>query len=458
MKAKTKADSMCLKRCRQLFFLAAALALFVGQPGWLANAAAQTQYDYINISDPFLNKIPVAVPVFKQMSESPAEADLARRAADLLTAGLDYTGYFKLIDRGAYLEDLQEKGIVASALNFGNWTDIGAELLVTGGLWRTDGSVRLEMRLFDTFKGEMLFGKRYGGSPDNLRQMVHRFCDEMVYRLTGKRGLFASRIVFISKNEGKSRIYTCAFDGHGPRQIIQGNDIILFPSWSPDGRTIAYTSYARGNPEIVIREIESGSTRRIGYEGVNITPTWLPDSGGKLAATLSTSGDEEIYLLTPSGKIDKKLTDSWGIDVSPSFSPDGRQMAFVSKRAGSPQIYIKQLKSGEVRRLTFEGSYNTEPDWSPAGDKIVYSSMNGGQADICVIGVDGEGREQLTRGAGSNESPTWSPDGSLIAFSSTRTGTAKLYVMTASGTDQRQLLDMPGQQLLPDWSPTLTAD
>lgn len=458
MKAKTKADSMSLKRCRQFFFLAAAMAFFIGQPGWVASAAADMQYDYINISDPFLNKIPVAVPEFKQMSDSPKQAQLARRAADLLSAGLDFTGYFNLIDRDAYLENLQEKGIVASALNFGNWTDIGADLLVTGGLWQTNGTVRMEMRLFDTFRGEMLFGKRYGGSPDNLRQMIHRFCDEMVYRLTGKRGLFASRVVFISKKDDKSRIYTCAFDGHGPKQILQSDDILLFPSWSPDGRAIAYTSYARGDPEIVIRELESGATRRIGYKGVNITPVWVPDSGGKLAATLSTSGDEEIYLLTPSGKIDKRITESWGIDVSPSFSPDGKQMAFVSKRAGSPQIYVKNMVSGDIRRLTFEGSYNTEPDWSPAGDKIVYSSMKGGQADICVIGVDGEGREQLTRDKGSNESPAWSPDGSLIVFSSTRTGTAKLYVMTASGTDQRQLLDMPGEQLLPDWSPTLTAD
>jgi len=458
MKTIIKANLMGLKRYRQFFFITAAMLLFIGQPGWVGSAAADMQYDYVNISDPFLNKIPVAVPEFKRMSESPKEAELARRAADLLSAGLDFTGYFNLIDRGAYLENLQEKGIVASALNFDNWTDIGAELLVTGGLWQTNGTVRLEMRLFDTFKGEMLFGKRYGGGPDDLRRMIHRFCDEMVYRLTGNRGLFASRIVFISKNGDKSRIYTCAFDGHGPKQILQSDAILLFPSWSPDGRSIAYTSYDQGEPEIVLRELGSGSTRRIGYEGVNITPTWLPDSGGKLAATLSTSGDEEIYLLTPSGKIDKKITDSWGIDVSPSFSPDGRQMAFVSKRAGSPQIYVKKMGSGDVRRLTFEGSYNTEPDWSPAGDKIVYSSMKGGQADICVIGVDGEGREQLTREAGSNESPAWSPDGSLIVFSSTRTGTAKLYVMTASGTDPRQLLDMPGEQLLPDWSPALTAD
>src|SRR6056297_3383331 len=384
-------------------------ALIIGQGGWPSAAQAERVYDYINISDPFLKKIPIAVPVFKTMSGS-SEVDAAHKAADILSSGIEFTGYFKLIDRGAFLETPREKGITAVDLNFDNWTDIGAELLITGGLWVTDDTVRLEIRLFDTFKGSLLFGKRYGGDIVDLRQMVHRFCGEMLYRLTGNRGLFNSRIVFINKDNGKNAIYTCDFDGHGPRRVVEGEAITLSPSWSPDGRAIAYTSYAGGEPNISIRGMESGETRRISYEGINITPCWLPGSS-KLAATLSVNGDEEIYLLTDSGKIDKRLTDSWGIDVSPSFSPDGSEMAFVSKRSGSPQVYIQELGSGDVRRLTYEGSYNTEP--------------------------------------------AWSPDGSLIVFSSTRSGKAKLYVMTASGTDQRPLLDMPGEQVLPDWSPAI---
>ncbi len=448
---------MHLNRFSRIILMLCIILLF-GQPGFTTAAVAATQYDYINISNPFLNKIPVAVPVFKCMSDPGTEAEDAETATQLLTAGLDFTGYFKLIDRGAFLENLQEKGIVAKALNFGNWTGIGAELLVTGGIWKVNDTVRLELRVFDTFKGEMLFGKRYGGSADDLRRMIHRFCDELVYRLTGRRGLFSSRLVFIGKNEGKSSIYTCEFDGQDLKQVVQSDAITLFPAWSPDGRLIAYTSYARGRPEIIVKELGGNESRRIAFEGINITPTWVPGKSGKLAATLSTSGDEEIYLLTRSGKIDKRLTDSWGIDVSPTFSPDGRQMAFVSKRAGSPQIYIKDMETGDIQRLTFEGSYNTEPDWSPEGDRIAYSGMNNGHADIFLIGTDGQGREQLTRDSGSNESPAWSPDGSLIVFSSTRTGSTKLYVMTASGTDQRQLVHMTGEQILPDWSPALTSD
>lgn len=430
------------------------LSIIFGQGFWVSAVQSEAAYDYINISEPFLKKIPVAVPVFKTLSEPSKETETADKAADILSEALEFSGYFKLIDREAFLEDPREKGITSADLNFKNWADVGAELLVTGGLWVDDDAVRLEIRLFDTFKGDLLFGKRYGGNIGDLRLMIHRFCDEMVHRLTGKRGLFGSRIVFISKDNGKSAIYTCAFDGHNPTRIIESEAITLFPAWSPDGRAIAYTSYDGGNPSILIREIDSGQTRRIAYEGINITPTWLPGGGG-LAATLSVNGDEEIYLLTESGKIDKRLTDSWGIDVSPTFSPDGKKMAFVSKRAGSPQIYIKNLDTDEVRRLTYEGNYNTEPDWSPDGDRIVYSAMSDGQADICVIGTDGGGLKQLTHNAGSNESPSWSPDGTLVVFSSTRSGTAKLYVMTASGTDQRPLLNMDGEQLLPDWSPAM---
>lgn len=445
----------------RIFWVSTAIvcAVVVCQFCFVPSGQAETRYDYINISDPFIKKIPVAIPVFKDMSESPEEGTIAAEATEILSKGLDFTGYFNLIDRGAFLESLQEKGITAEDLDFGNWTDIGAELLITGGVWRYNGTVRLELRVFDVYKGKLLFGKRYGGNVGDLRQMLHRFCNDLVYRLTGKRGLFGSRIVFIGKNDGKHAIYTCDFDGHAPQKVVESDAITLFPSWSPNGRAIAYTSYAQGNPDIVIREIESGDTTRISYEGINLTPTWIPDGSGKMAATLSVNGDEEIYLLTEAGKIDKRLTDSWGIDVSPTFSPDGRQMAFVSKRSGTPQIYIKDIAAGEVRRLTFEGSYNTEPDWSPQGDRIVYSAMNGGRADICVIGTDGEGLAQLTRDAGSNESPSWSPDGSMIVFSSTRKGEeARLYVMTASGTDQRPLLDMPGEQVLPDWSPEMPTE
>jgi TolB protein len=408
-------------------------------------------YDYIKISDPFLNKIPVAVPVFKSLSGTSDEKEISITASDLVYNALAFTGYFRMIDREAFLEDLQVKGITGPDINFDNWTDIGAELLITGGVSITDDHLQIEFRLFDTFKSELLFGKLYKGRLNDQRKIVHRFCSEMVYRLTGKRGIFESMIAFVSTTTGNKEIFICEFDGYDVNQVTRTKSLTLFPAWSPDGSSIAYTSYKNDKPEIFIRHLRDGKETKISFDGMNISPVWMP--GQKLlGATLSFEGDEEIYLLTESGKIDKRLTKNWGIDVSPTFSPDGKKMAFVSKRFGSPQIFIQDIDTGATRRLTYDGKYNTQPDWSPAGDRIVYSGMENGQANIFVINADGKDPKQLTSDTGSNESPSWSPDGSLIAFSSTRKGKARIYIMTASGTDQRMLLELSGEQTDPAWS------
>jgi len=434
-----------------LFFVL--VVMFAGTP-----RLCRGEYDYVNISDPFLNKIPMAVPVFKSMSTDPAEMDIARRASDFTMDALAFTGYFKILDRAAFLEDLQTKGIDATHLNFDNWTDIGAELLVTGGVSVKGDVLKMELRLLDTFKAQLLLGKRYKGKPGDERKIVHRFCSELVYRLTGKRGVFESKIAFVSKTSGNKEIFICEFDGYDARQVTHSNALTLFPAWSSDGQSIAYTSYKKGNPDIYIKNLQDKTEKRISFEGINITPSWIPGKT-RLGATLSFEGDEEIYLLTETGKIDKRITKNWGIDVSPTFSPEGQMMAFVSKRSGTPQIFIQNLENGNVRRLTFEGTYNTQPDWSPAGDRIVYSSMNNGKGDIFVIGDDGSGLTQLTHDSGSNESPSWSPDGSLIAFGSTRLGgKSRIFVMTASGTDQRVLLEISGEQTSPAWSPAINAD
>jgi TolB protein len=415
--------------------------------------AGASEYDYINISEPFLQKIPLAVPVFKGLSDAPEEARIAQSAADRLAEALAYTGYFTLIDPGAFLEEPVQKGIAQEDLNFKNWRDIGAELLITGGVRYEAGVLQMEFRLFDPFRSVLLVGKRYTGPEDNERRMVLRFAGEMINRLTGKSGLFDSRIAFVGADDQGKSVYVCDFDGKNVSRITEPQSIVVSPAWRPDGAAVAYTAYTDQRPEIFLVETDSRQVSKLAaFEGINLTPVWLPDGSG-LAATLSHQGDEEIYLLTGRGKIDKRLTNSWGVDVSPSFSPDGSQMVFVSNRAGTPQLYLQELSSGRIQRLTYEGTYNTQPDWSPGGDRIVYSGMKDGRIDIFVIDVNSGEISQLTRQAGNNEAPSWSPDGSMIVFSSTRKGASRIFVMTASGTDQRMLLEMEGKQVMPDWSP-----
>ena len=429
--------------------LLAALSILVFSTIYSAHQALAVEY--IDISNPFLRKIPLSVPWFKNVSQN-AEGDaLSVELADLLSDTLEFTGYFKVIDRSAFLVDPKNPEIIASLINFRNWTVIGTEILVTGGISIDQGLFELDLRLFDTVEGKLLAGKRYKGKRQNLRNVIRRFCSEVMTQITGSRGVFESKIAFISASGGKKELYICEFDGYNIQQFTHHGDITLFPAWSSDSQWIAYTSYVRGSPDLFIRHISDERGTVIDKKGIQITPAWVPGRF-ELAATLSFSGDQEIYLLTGEGKIIKRLTNSRGIDVEPTWSPDGNKLAFVSKRSGSPQIYIKDIRSMRVRRLTFSGRYNTQPSWSPKGDRIAYSAMENGSINICTIKADGSDWVRLTENQGDNEAPSWSPDGSLIVFSSTREGRSKIYVMTAFGTDQRRLISLPGEQSNPRWS------
>ncbi len=431
----------------------AAVFLLAGAIG----PAEPAEYEYINISNPFLRKIPIAVPIFAAATENQQTEELASEDADLLAETLAFTSVFTPLDRAAFLEKPRQTGVGKSDINCKNWRDIGADFMVTGRISVEEAKITMELRLFDVIQEKLVVGKRYQGEAADHRRMVRRFCDEIMKRLTGHPGYFDSRIAFVSTGPGNKEIYTCEFDGHDPRRVTSNQVIDLSPAWSWDGRWLAYTSYENGQPDLFIRNLQDDRTMVVDREGVNISPAWMPGRFA-LAATLSFSGDQEIYLLTGSGKISRRLTRSWGIDVSPTFSPDGRRMAFVSGRSGSPQIYVKEIDTGRIQRLTFEGRYNTTPEWSPTENKVAFSAMEDNQFNIKVVDIDTRETMQLTRDQGDNECPTWSPDGSLIVFSSTREGGGpKLYVMTAIGTDQRRLLTLPGAQTNPAWSRGPTA-
>ncbi|MFW5908857.1 MAG: Tol-Pal system beta propeller repeat protein TolB, partial [Desulfosalsimonas sp.] len=214
----------------RLFFIItifAAAVLFFPYSG-----ICQSEYDYINISEPFTNKISIALPMFKALSEGDTEDKVAVDSADMVQQALAYTGYFKMVDRKAFLVDPENQGITEQGINFKNWRDIGAELLITGGVRRKAEVLQIEFRLFDPFREELVLGKRYTGSESDQRRMVLKFCGEVVKRLTGRTGLFQSRIAFIGdEGEGKA-VYVCDFDGKNVRRITTPQEIVVSPSWS----------------------------------------------------------------------------------------------------------------------------------------------------------------------------------------------------------------------------------
>ncbi|MBW1650377.1 MAG: Tol-Pal system beta propeller repeat protein TolB [Deltaproteobacteria bacterium] len=424
---------MLLKIFFTLFFIYVSFA---------ANCFAQV--DYIDINSPSMRKIPIAIPNFQSDSSS----NIAKESSHIISNALDFTGYFKSIGSNSSINNIEN-------IIFQNWwLDMKAEMLVTGKINENNGNIEVELRLFDILSERLLIGKKYRGAQNQLRNILLKFCSEITYRLTGSRGVFFSKIAFVSKISKKKEIYICEFDGYNPRPITQYNSITTSPNWSDDGSHLAYTSFKNGKADIIIKNLKDNSEIIVNKKGTNITPAWVRGKF-ELTASLSFSGDPEIYLLTGNGKIIKRLTHQVGIDVSPSWAPDGKNFVFVSRKTGTPQLYIGNYLTGEFNRLTYEHNYNQEPNWSPKGDKIAFTSLSKGRTNIFVINADGSGLTRLTYGGGDNESPSWAPDGSLIVFASTKEGTFGLYIISLHDKEQRRLLNMPGEQTSPAWSPVL---
>jgi len=420
----------------------------------LAPAVARARV-YIDVTQPFTRKLPLALPVFDPLQGAAADP-LGREATDLLKNDLLFTGLFDILPPSAYLGKPQ-----VGAINYARWSKIGAELLITGNYRLSGGIFTLELRLYDVGESKLLVGRRYDGRPPDMPAMVHRFADEVMLAITGERSVFSSVIAFVGarqvEKDGRRQvvkeIYLMNFDGSGVRRFTRRGDIALYPAWSSDGRFLAYSSYIRRRPAIFVQALDGGTGRVvINKKGVNITPAFLP---GReiLGVSLSHTGRSNIYLVNLAGKILKHLTDGWGIEVAPTFSPDGKKMAFVSDRGGSPQIYVLDMASGQVRRLSFGFKYSAAPAWSPRGDRIAFQAQIDGTFQIVTVRPDGSDQQVLTSGWGGGEDPSWSPDGRLIAYASRRTGRYQIYVMTASGQPIKRLTSLPGDNTDPAWSP-----
>ena len=284
--------------------------------GWFSIEAA-ADVKYFDLKNPFLRKIPMAVPGFKAMTANPDELAQVVPLADRLQEMLDFSGYFKMLDRASFLYDSQSSGITQKELNFANWTAVGAELLITGGLQIQGDQMVAELRLFDTFKSKMLIGKRYRASVQDQRTMLRRFCSEVLLALTGNPGFFDSQLVFVSNGSGHKEIYMCDFDGRNVRQVTRKRSITSFPAWSSDGRYLAFTSFINGPSQVFIHNLKTGMEKHAIFNGVQISPVWRP-SRFELAASLSAGGDQEIYLLTGEGKMIKRVTNSRGAPLGPS--------------------------------------------------------------------------------------------------------------------------------------------
>ena len=408
------------------------------------------------IVGPGAQRYPIAVPPLKNLGPAADGAKFSQGIADTMAQDLELSGWFRVVDRAAYLEDPQNSGITLGDFDFRNWSTLGAEALVKGGFAVKGEDLVTEFRLFDVFQRRQIVGKRYTGRAADFRRMAHKFVDEIILQFTGVRGVFDTRISYVSTAGGRFKeIFIAHLDGTEKVQVTNNRTINLSPSWSPDGQKLLYTSYKDGTPKVYLYDLATGKDVAFSArKGLNLGGSWSAD-GKQIAVALERNGNTDIYLLDPAGKVLKRLTNNSGIDVSPSWSPSGREVVFVSNRSGGPQLYIKDVTTLKTRRVTYSGGYNTSPDWSPKGDKISYSGLSDGKFNIFTISPEGGDPQMLTSNAGDNEDPSWAPDGRFLIFSSNREGSYGLYVMQANGENQRRLTGLAGDDTNPSWSPRL---
>jgi TolB protein len=406
---------------------------------------------YIVVDEPSEKTFPIGINPLKLQGEGGDKKKWATALPKVLQSDLEITGLFEIIDPLVFPER-DRNNITPDQVQFSAWTLIGAQAVVKGSLEYVNERMIVELFLYDPLLGQKLVGRRYIAQPNEMRVVAHHFADEIILALTGERGIFSTKLSFVSDATKNKEIYVMDVDGGNHYRLTRNKSINLHPAWSPTGRWIAYTSFATGYPEIYVADIKEKTQKRLtGNQTANLSPTWKPDTD---LVTMSSSrkGDAEIYLLSLKGIIEQQLTKSYGIDLAPSWSPDGSAFTFASERSGRLHIFRADADGGNVKRLTYVGYHNDRPAWSPKGDKIVFQGRDQGVWDLFIMNPDGTNIQRLTAGEGNNESPVWSPNGRYLAFSSNRTGRNMIYIMRPDGSNQIAV-SAPGNCTQPSWSP-----
>ena len=424
--------------------------------GGLTLSARYAHAVRIDITEGNFQPLPIAIPNFFGGADS--DNDTAVGVTQIITANLKGSGLFLPIDPAAFLEKLAG---VDNVPNFPNWRTINAQALVTGRITRqSDGRLKAEFRLWDVLAGQQLAGQQYFTTPDNWRRIAHIISDAIYERLTGEKGYFDTRVVFIDETGPKDRrIKRLAImdqDGAGVRYLTRGDELVLTPRFSPSTQEITYMAYGQGDPRVYLLNIETGQKEVVGnFPGMSFAPRFSPD-GQHVIMSLQEGSNANLFIMDLRSKSTTRLTNTPAIDTAPSYAPDGAQICFESDRGGHPQIYVMPAAGGAAQRISFgDGSYST-PVWSPRGDYIAFTKQSASTFAIGVMKPDGSGERILTEGF-HNEGPTFAPNGRVIMYFSDNVGSPgpSLYTIDTSGRNQ-QRVPTPSFASDPAWSPLLS--
>jgi len=406
----------------------------------------------IDVNQGVVEPLPIAVTDFLSSDQ------MGRDIASVISADLKRSGLFAPVDQAAFIEKISNPDV---APRFDDWKVINAQALVTGRVSKEpDGRLRAEFRLWDTFAGQQLVGEQFFASPNNWRRIAHIIADAIYERLTGEKGYFDTRIVYVDESGPKDkrvkRLAIMDQDGAGQRFLSDGRSIVMTPRFSPSRQEITYMSYENGKPQVYLLQIETGQRELVAnFPNMTFAPRFSPDGQKVIMSLLRDDGNSNIFAMDLRSRNTTRLTNSNAIDTSPSYSPDGSQIVFTSDRGGRTQIYVMGADGSNPRRISFgDGNYST-PVWSPRGDLVAFTKQTGGEFQIGVMRTDGSGERILSSGF-LQEGPTWAPNGRVLMFFREQAGGGgpRLYSIDLTGRNE-QPIPTPNFASDPAWSPLL---
>jgi TolB protein len=426
-------------RSRLMRRLAAALFATLAS---LALPAAQAQLR-IEITGVGSNQFPVAVANFQRDGQAPEQIDA------IIRANLQRSGLFRLVEPGGAA--LPENARV----DHGDWKGRGADALVVGSVARlADGRFDLRFRLWDTVKQVQLDAASYVSASSELRLNAHRISDRIYEKLTGERGVFATRIAYVvALGKNAFELQVADADGGNAQTALRSREPIMSPAWSPDGSQLAYVSFETAKPVVYVHSLATGERRALAnFRGSNSAPAWSPD-GKLLAVALTLSGLTQIYVIDAQRpSTPRRLTNSGAIDTEPVWSPDSRYIYFTSDRGGGPQIYRMAPDGSGVQRVTFSGDYAVSPRISPDGRTLAYVARRNGSFQVRTLDL-ASGSELSITDTVMDESPSFAPNGRLLLYATEVSGRG---VLASASTDARvrtRLTGPSGDVREPTWGP-----
>lgn len=413
----------------------------------------------IDVNGAMRDPLPLAFP--EMIHEGFWVGQYAGKIRSVVIADLERSGLFRIIPENSYIQELTS---VDEQPNFVDWKAINAHALVQSAVKEVNpNTLRVEFRLWDVYAENQLKGQSFTTTKDNWRRVAHVIADAIYERLTGEKGYFDTRIVYVSETgPATKRVKRLAImdqDGENHKFLTSGAAMALTPRFSPNLQKVTYMSYAGSMPKVYILDIEAGRQELLGsFPGMTFAPRFSPDSS-KVLLSYANNGRTNIYEMDLKRRTSKQLTSGPAIDTSPSYSPDGSQIVFNSDRGGNQQLYVMNADGSDVHRISFGTGRYATPVWSPRGDYIAFTKMANGQFYIGVMYPDGSGERLLASGY-LVEGPTWSPNGRVLMYfrqdkgNSRSNAPVKLYSIDLTGYNERMIVT-PAEASDPAWSPLL---